>query len=350
MKRPCPSVRNPAAVGQLWSVGTRQEQGAARRARSEAASDRGESSQHRNPVTAGVPSPLAPPRQRRRAVKGLSCAVLASAALLATADARGQDRPAGWYVGVELGIAAPADIGIRGTSDDVPTNCDGHFPPLEVDGRTLPLPLDHPECAPGAESWTSRFDTERGASVGLQAGYAWRAFRFEAAYTRRHHGGDRSASTVVGDKEAEFVETAERLDDIKAQAMFANVYYELPFAPAGFTPFVGAGVGLVEARADYGAAYRRNPDARLLLALGRHAAAAGTLSAQDATLADRIPAYQILVGVDRPLGKHLTLGAKVRRVALLDEFRDRAPPDLLRGHAPTVAPGRQAGRQRLCHA
>ena len=147
---------------------------------------------------------------------------------------------------------------------------------------------------------------------------------------------------MVGDKEAEFVLADEWLDEIEAHALFANIHYQLPFGVAGFTPFVGAGAGMVEARAGYGAAYRRNADADVLMALGRHPAAAGTLSAQDVTLKDRSAAYQILIGADRPIGRNLSVGATVRRMALLDDFEDAAPPDVLRGHAPTVAPG---GRQ-----
>lgn len=267
--------------------------------------------------------------------------LLAGAALFPAADVLAQERD-GWYVGLGLGIAVPDEVDVRGRTDDVPTNCDGHFPPAEVDGRKLPLPLQHPDCRPGTEGWTSRFDLERGALIAVQAGYVWRSLRLEAEYTQRRHGGDRSTSAVVGDKEAEFVLADEWLDEIEAHALFANIHYQLPFGVAGFTPFVGAGAGMVEARAGYGAAYRRNADADVLTALGRHPAAAGTLSAQDVTLKDRSAAYQILIGADRPIGRNLSFGATVRRVALLDDFEDAAPPDVLRGHAPTVAPG---GRQ-----
>lgn len=282
----------------------------------------------------GTPAPAGRPGG------GLIRMLAAGAALLiAATDAAGQSGRAGWYVGLEAGVSVPRDIDLRGTSDDVPTNCDGHFPAVEIDGRTLPLPLHHSECNRSAEGWASRFGIGRGSLLGAQAGYVWRALRLEAEYVRRRHGGERSASSVTaGDKEAEFVHAVERLSGIEADAFFANVYYEFRGLPGGLTSYVGAGVGLVAARADYAAAYRRNPDSGVLRALGRHPAAAGTLSGQEAALSDRLRAYQFLIGVDRPLAGFV-VGARVRRVGVLDDFADGGPPDVLRGHAPTVAPG-----------
>ena len=260
--------------------------------------------------------------------------------MLGTPEAGAQSARSGWYGGLEIGAALPGAIGIRGRSDDVPTNCDGHFPAVVLDGRTLPLPLDHPDCVGQSEGWTSRFDIGSGPLLGLQAGYAWRSFRFEAEFSHRRHSGNRSDSTITaGDKEAEFVHGVERLRDIEAGALFGNVYRDFRLESEGPRPYVGAGVGLLRIGMAYSSAYHRNPDSDVMRALGRHPAAAGTLSAQDADLSDRLWGYQLIAGLDRPLAGSLVLGVKVRHVTVLGDFTDGGPPDVLRSHEPTVSPG-----------
>ena len=266
--------------------------------------------------------------------------VVGVASLLALPEAGAQSARSGWYGGVEIGAALPGAISIRGRSDDVPTNCDGHFPDIAIDGTTLPLPLDHPDCTGPAEGWRSHFDITHGPLLGLQAGYGWRSWRFEAEYSHRRHAGGSSDSTVTaGDKEAEFVYGVEELRDIRADALFGNVYRDYPGAFGGLTPYVGAGIGLLEIGMAYGSAYHRNPDRDVMRALGRHPAAAGTLSAQDADLSDRLWGVQLIAGLDRPLAGGLVLGLKARHVTARDDFTDGGPPDVLRSHEPTVAPG-----------
>ena len=225
-----------------------------------------------------------------------------AAALLGIPEAGAQNPRSGWYGGIAIGAALPGHIGIRGRSDDVPTNCDGHFPDIVLDGRMMPLALDHPHCAGPAEGWRSRFDIGNGPLLALQAGYAWRSWRFEAGYSHRRHAGGSSDSTITaGDKQAEFVYGVEELGDIRADALFANVYRDYSRAFGGLTPYVGAGVGLLGIAMAYGSAYHRNPDRDVMRALGRHPAAAGTLSAQDADLSDRLWGVQLMGALDRPL-------------------------------------------------
>ena len=263
-----------------------------------------------------------------------------AALLLGSAVAGAQTSRSGWYGGVEIGAALPEAIGIRGHSDDVPTNCDGHFPDIVLDGRTLPLPLDHPDCAGEAEGWMSRFDIDSGPLIGLHAGYAWGSYRFEAEISHRRHGGNRSDSTITaGDKEAEFVHGVEGVRDIRAGALFGNVYRDFGGESDGLRPYVGAGVGWVGISLAYSSAYHRNPDSQVLRVLGRHPGAAGTLSAQDAVLSDRLKGHQFIAGLDRPLAGGLVLGVKVRHLAVWEDFADGGPPDVLRSHEPTVAPG-----------
>ena len=272
-------------------------------------------------------------------IGGLAAAI---AVVLSVSPNAAADPATGWYGGIEVGDAKPGDLRIFGQSNDIPTNCDGHFPPVVVNGQALPLPLDHPDCNRGAEAWTNRLDIGAGRLLGLQWGYAWPTVRVEAEYLHRHHGRRGGNVTIEGDKQAEFVLGEERLDALEADELFGNVYYGLRGVPGDFWPYVGAGIGLISAKLAYHSAYQRNPDAAVLRDLGRHPAAAGTLSLQDATLVDRLRAYQVVLGIDRPLTDGVVLGIKVRRVVVVDAFAASGSPSLLRGHAPTVAPG---GRQ-----
>ena len=64
----------------------------------------------------------------------------AIAVVLSVSPTAAADLPTGWYGGIEVGGAEPGDLRIFGQSNDVPTNCDGHFPPAVVNGQALPLP------------------------------------------------------------------------------------------------------------------------------------------------------------------------------------------------------------------
>ncbi len=80
---------------------------------------------------------------------------LAAAMLLAATDARAENGRAGWYGGLDLGMAMPHEMDTRGGSTDVPTNCDQHLPraTVNIDGRNeiLPFPLSDPGCARGQD-------------------------------------------------------------------------------------------------------------------------------------------------------------------------------------------------------
>jgi hypothetical protein len=141
---------------------------------------------------------------------GIALVAVPIAAVLSVPCATASDRATGWYGGIELGGAKLGDLRFLGQSNDVPTNCDGHFPPVEVNGQTLPL--DHADCNQGAEEWTNELAIGVGPLLGMQWGYAWPTVHIEAEYLRRCHGRRGSNVTVEGDKQAEFVLGEERLD------------------------------------------------------------------------------------------------------------------------------------------
>ena len=229
-----------------------------------------------------------------------ACLVLIAAMFLAaTAHAKGGIE--GWYGGLDLGLAAPRDLDIRGTSDDVPTNCDHHLGQATVNGQDLPLPLDDPRCARGLEGWKTSFNLDNGPLVGLNAGYAWRGLRLEAEYFYRQHGGDYSGSEITsGDKQPEFIQSGERISDFRGHQFFGNAYYDFRDTGSKLIPYIGGGIGLMLARMDYSSRYLRNHDENVLRSLGRNPNAAGALSSSDGVLSDTLCGYQLMMGADYP--------------------------------------------------
>ena len=118
-------------------------------------------------------------------------------ALLGILKTGARSARSGWYGGIETGSARTGATGVRGQCEDVPTNCDGHFPNMVLDGRALPVTLDHLDCAGPAEGWRSRFEIGRGPLVRLQAVGAWRLLHFKAGFSDRSHPRNRSDSTIA---------------------------------------------------------------------------------------------------------------------------------------------------------
>ena len=172
-------------------------------------------------------------------------------------------------------------------------------------------------CAPGVQFFRHRISAPlRSADIAV------------ACFTRqhrRHAGGSFDSTITAGDKEAEFVYGVEVLRDIRSDALFGNVYRDYPDAFGGLTPYVGAGVGLLGIGMAYGSAYHRNPDRDVMRGLGRHPAAARTLSAQDADLSDRLWGIQFIAGLERPLAGGHVLGLKARHVTLEGRLHRRRP-------------------------
>jgi hypothetical protein len=79
-----------------------------------------------------------------------------------------------------------------------------------------------------------------------------------------------------------------------------------------FRPYVGAGIGLITAKLAYRSAYQRNHDAAGMRGLGRHPAAVGTLSLQDAILMDRLRTSYRLPKVLTCPRRRLVFGDRLR--------------------------------------
>ena len=269
---------------------------------------------------------------------------IAAAMLLAATDARAENGRAGWYGGLDLGVAVPDEMITRARNDGIPTNCDQHLPwaTVNIDGRNeiLPLPLSDPGCARGQDHWGNSFDLDNGPLLGLNVGYAWSGVRFEAEYFYRQHGGDVSGPEISsGNKADEFLLVKSRMNNLHGHQFFGNIYRDFRSISPSLIPYIGGGVGVMFAKMDYSAAFHRNPDRAVLQDLGRHPDAAGTLSSEDEELSDTLWGYQLVAGVDTPLADNLLLGVKARYVGFWNDLKGGGTWDRLRSHASTIAPG-----------
>lgn len=277
---------------------------------------------------------------KKTLLTGLTLITLLFITQAATADRQG------WYGGLDLGIAFPEDIDTSTSDTDVPTNCDQHLGQSTVGGSSVPLPLSHPSCARGQDSWTGDFDMDDGVLLGLNIGYAWGHFRVEAEYFHRNHNGDTSPLQLqTGGKDDEFAKAEESIRDFEADHLFANFYYDFynTAMPMNIIPYVGAGLGWMHAEMKYSSFFLRNADRGVIQSIGRNPNAAGTLTSVNDSLSDTLFGYQIMTGFDYELQKGLYLGVKARYVDFgSDELKDSGQWDMLRGHTATIEPGGDA--------
>ena len=279
------------------------------------------------------------------------CAVLVMCVAMSKAGA--QERPEKWYGGLEVGVALPNTMATHATDNDVPTNCDQHLgeaflvdraadPDVDdtVTATRLPLPLNHPACGRGQDEWETRYGPQTGPLMGLSVGYLRGPLRVEIEYLYRQHGGDSVAGeNTAGDKQVEFLRAGDRISDFGAHHLFLNAYYDIRRESSAWIPYVGAGAGVTRAELHYSAGWHRNPDRDVIESHGRNPNAAGTLTAEEATLSDSLSGLQVMAGIDYPLADNLLLGFKARYADVLDEFSDGDTWDSLRSHESTVAPG-----------
>ena len=257
------------------------------------------------------------------------------------ADASGPTARQGFYFGADIGLSVPNDLESTRTNNGIGTNCDQWLAGDTLnDGTTVPLPLE--QCSPRAlPKRATKFDLGTGLLAGVNLGYALRDFRLEAEYFRREQSGERSALNVPGDpKQAEFVERSEKISDFRADHFFANVYYDFHnVLSAKFTPYLGAGLGVMRVQMDYSGASIRTNDRSTLQALGRNRNAAGLASLADEVLSDTLFGYQWIAGLDYAWSERFSVGLKLRYGGAFGDFEDGDNAwKPLRGHASTVGP------------
>ena len=250
----------------------------------------------------------------------------------------------GLYWSVELGVALPGELASTRTNIGVPTNCDQWLgAAMLADGSTVPLPAA--ECQPRPlPASANEFDLSRGHLAGVAIGREFGGLRLEAEYFHQRRGGETLPLLVPGDpKQQEFVERSEEIDAFGGHHWFANVFYDIGKAGGGasrYTPFVGAGIGVMHLSGSYRGLSVRVSDRAALLALGRNPNAAGTTSRAAANVSDTLFGYQLVAGVDTVLRAGRIVTAKVRWGQAFADFDDGGNAwRPLRDHDSTVGPG-----------
>lgn len=270
---------------------------------------------------------------------------LATGAFFCAIAAASQGHAAdGVYLGVEAGAWAPNDLSLTRTNHGVPTNCDRWLDGHDFDGDGVDdVPLPAGQCAPRAlPASANDIGLDAGLLAAASIGFARRRLRMEVEYLHRRQSGATASLVVPGDpKQQEFVRREETADDVRANGLFANLYWAFPPAAGGnWTPYIGAGVGALRVALDYAATSVRTSDADALIALGRNPNAAGVTSRANATLSDTLAGWQFMAGARYRLGERRSLNLKLRYTDALRDFSARGNRwRTLRDHASTVAPG-----------
>ncbi len=249
------------------------------------------------------------------------CALVVSGAALVPGPAAAQSA-SGFYLSQEIGPNLAPGVELLGNSNDRASRCDEFINPryAEVPGCT------DPNRGSGA-GWKTAFDRAAGVLAGLAAGYRFGGrLRVEAEWFHRESGYDRTAPVTsatgdtLGKLGGEIQRADNRLGSISSHNVFANVFVDFP-GRSRLTPFVGFGGGVGLTELDYGDLWARNPDpAAIATAAGLPNEAeirqnlAATTSSTQVELEDRLPAYQLLGGVDYAMSDAVSLGVKVRWV------------------------------------
>lgn len=249
----------------------------------------------------------------------------------------------GLYVRVELGAGLPSDLSLTRTNHGVPTNCDQWLRGYDFDGDGVDdVPLPPGQCTPRAlPANANRIGVDPGYMAGASIGVGRGRWRAELDYSRRRHGGKTASLVVPGDpKQQEFVRREEVADEVRADSLFANLYWEFPRRGGRWTPYIGAGLGAKRMGIRYAATSVRTSDADALIAIGRNPDAAGTTSRADAALSDTLYGYQVMTGARLRLDERRSLDLKLRYGDSWEDFAAGGTRwRTLRDHASTVAPG-----------
>ena len=243
----------------------------------------------------------------------------------------------GFYLGLELGANFASSLDFDGDDDDRSSICDEYINPqyASVPGCTGPRTGD---------SWQNSFGSANGILAGAALGYRFGSrFRVEVEYFFRDSkyddtSGVRSASGETFAKVAGEIRVAEgRLGSFSSHNFFGNVVYD--FRTRGkWTPYIGAGLGVGLAEADWSSVWARNTDpAQISTGTGLPNALeiqqnlAGVTSFTDTELDDTLFGYQVLAGLDYALSDSVSIGIKARWVEF-GSFQDGRVWETIRGH------------------
>lgn len=248
----------------------------------------------------------------------------------------------GLYFKVDWGLAVAPAIDVEGSDNDWSTQCDRIINP---DGLEV---TDECDTVPGPTAWRQELGGGTGIRSGLALGYAWGPLRLEGEYFQRTTTyDDRADINIVDDvtleKQEQEIELAVGgLNDLQAHNFFANLYYDFALG-ASLAPYVGVGAGLTSASLYYFTHWKRNDDPARIKTFEDEtlkAKIAGSTTIGAARLRDRMVGYQVLAGVNYPLGARVALDLGVRWVDGFEAFESQEMEwDQLRSHESTVGRG-----------
>ena len=248
----------------------------------------------------------------------------------------------GFYISGQLGGHARLEFRLQGGDTDRAARCDEFVNPryAEVPACTTPN-----RGVGAVDDWMSVFDGGAGFDGGLAIGVERARLRLELEFVHGVTVVDQSASilspqgrpftAVFG---SELPQAQERLGRLRSRQVFINGYWSFPNATR-FTPFVGVGVGVANARMGYRAVWRRSDDpgtVRTAAGLPNEAEVkhnlAGTVSRAEDVLGDKLRGHQLLLGIEYRLRERWTLAA-VGRWTRFGAFEASGVYDQLRDHA-----------------
>ena len=249
----------------------------------------------------------------------LSAAVWAHMAVFALpGQATAQDGPGmprnGFYMEMEMGLAAAPGMAVAGTDNDLGAGCDLIANPDQAEAGSGCMDPPPPPM------WVSRAAETTGVLTALTVGYNWGRLRAEGEYFYRTAPHNDIAPLRIGDAgtlrgtggEIEIAEGG--VDDVLARNFFANLRYEFVL-DSRFTSYLGIGAGLAHVSLDYFLRAKHNDDPNAIdtfddPVLKERLSGATTIG--NAKLADNLAGVQALAGVDYRVSDPFSLGLKLR--------------------------------------
>ena len=247
----------------------------------------------------------------------------------------------GYYLSAELGLQASPAMLLDGGDTDRSARCDEFVNPRYAE---IALCVNADRHAGAVDDWMSEFDRAYGVAGGVAVGWRRQRGRLELEWFARNAHVGQSASILSPDGVAfttvfgsELPQAEERVRRLRSRHWFVNGYWSFPNRTR-FTPYVGAGVGVADARLTYRALWRRSDDPNTV----RSASGlpneeevkrnlAGTESRAEDELRDRLRGYQLLGGVEYAWRERLSLSIQARWTRF-GAFEAGGPYDELRGH------------------
>ena len=247
-----------------------------------------------------------------------------------------------FYISGQLGGHVYSEIQLQGGDTDRAARCDEFVNPRYAE---VPACTASDRGVGAVDDWMSAFDRAIGFDGGLAIGVERARLRLELEFFHSVAAVDQSASILSPEGRpftavfgSELPQAQERLGRLRSRQVFVNGYWRFPNATR-FTPFVGVGVGVANARMEYRAVWRRSDDpstVRTAAGLPNEAEVkrnlTGTVSRAEDVLSDRLRGYQLLLGVEYRLRERWTLAA-VGRWMRFGAFEASGAYDQLRDHA-----------------